>query len=104
MIATSARIPLGILVDLPGPKIRVGKVSPEPMIMRNGSELTLTSRLVVGNPRLVSLSHPPVLRELNKGDSVFLADGTTRLTVEYVKSGEAICHVTRGSSSRPAYC
>lgn len=98
MIATSARIPLGVLVDLPGPKIRVGNVSPEPIILRNGSELTLTGRGVVGNPRLVSLSHPSVVRELNKGDSVFLADGTMRLTVEYVKRGEAICRVTRGGA------
>jgi len=89
---------MGILVDLPGPKIRVGKVSPEPIILRNGSQLTLTRRRVVGNPRLVSLSHPSVLRKLNKGDSVFLADGTMRLTVEHMGSDGAVCRVIRGGA------
>jgi pyruvate kinase len=98
MIATGSGIPIGILVDLPGPKIRVGKVSPEPIILRNGSQLTLTRRRVVGNPRLVSLSHPSVLRRLNKGDSVFLADGAMRLTVDHVRSDGAVCRVIRGGA------
>lgn len=55
MIATGSGIRIGILVDLPGPKIRVGKVSPDPIILRNGSQLTLTRRRVLGNPRLLSL-------------------------------------------------
>ena len=97
-IATGSGIPIGILVDLPGPKIRVGKVSPEPIILRNGSQLTLTRRRVVGNPRLVSLSHPSILRRLNKGDSVFLADGTMKLTVEHVRSDGAVCRVNRGGA------
>jgi len=59
------------LVDLPGPKIRVGKVSPEPVVLRKGSELTLTARRLVGNPGLVSITDSSVLRELSRGDSVF---------------------------------
>jgi pyruvate kinase len=94
--ATGAGIPLGVLVDLPGPKIRVGKVSPEPVVLRKGSELTLTARRLVGNPGLVSITDSSVLRELSRGDSVFLADGTVRLTVEQTRTGEAVCRVVRG--------
>ena len=95
-ISSKAGIPIGVLADLPGPRIRVGKVSPEPMDLHDGSYLTLTSRRVLGNPGLVSITHPSVLRELSKGDPVFLADGTIRLTVERVARGEAVCRVTRG--------
>jgi len=94
--STSCGVPLGALVDLPGPKIRVGKVSPEPVVLRKGSELTLTARRLVGNPRLVSITDPSVLKELSRGDSVFLADGTIRLTVEHARTSEAVCRVTRG--------
>ena len=94
--STSGGVPLGVLVDLPGPKIRVGKVSPEPVVLRKGSELTLTARRLIGNSRLVSITDPSVLRELSRGDSVFLADGTIRLTVEHARTGEAVCRVTRG--------
>jgi pyruvate kinase len=97
-VSSKAGIPIGILADLPGPRIRVGKVSPEPMDLHDGSNLTLTSRRVVGNPKLVSITHPSILRELDKGDPVFLADGTIRLTVERVARGEALCRVTRGGS------
>ena len=49
-VSSKAGIPIGVLADLPGPRIRVGKVSPEPMDLHDGSYLTLTSRRVLGNP------------------------------------------------------
>jgi pyruvate kinase len=97
-VSSRAQLPVGVLVDLPGPRIRVGRVSPEPIDLEDGSYLTLTARHIVGNPRLVSISHPSVLRDLHKGDSVFLADGTIRLTVENVTRGEAGCRVARGGA------
>jgi len=97
-VAAKARVPIGVLVDLPGPRIRVGKVSPEPIILREGSNLTLTARHVIGNPTLVSISHPSVLRELGKGDSVFLEDGTIKLNVERATNREAVCRVIRGGT------
>ena len=96
--ATTTRIPVGVLVDLPGPKIRVGEVSPEPTILREGSQLTLTARRVVGNSRLLSISHPSVLRELSAGDSVSLEDGTIELAVQHALGDEAVCRVTRGGA------
>jgi pyruvate kinase len=95
-ISNKAGLPVGVLVDLPGPRIRVGRVSPEPMDLHDCTSITLTSRRVIGNPKLISITHPSVLRELDKGDPVFLADGTIRLTVERVAHGEAVCRVTRG--------
>ena len=95
-ISNKAGLPVGVLVDLPGPRIRVGRVSPEPMDLHDCTSITLTSRRVIGNPKLISITHPSALRELDKGDPVFLADGTIRLTVERVAHGEAVCRVTRG--------
>jgi len=95
-VSRRAGLPIGVLVDLPGPRIRVGRVSPEPIDLQDGAYLTLTARWVMGNSRLVSITHPSVLREVGKGDLVFLADGTIRLMVEHVAHGEAVCRVTRG--------
>ena len=95
-VSRRARVPIGVLVDLPGPRIRVGRVFPEPMDLRDGSSLILTARHIMGNSGLVPVTHPSVLGELDEGDVVFLADGTIRLTVEHVTHGEAICRVTRG--------
>ena len=86
------------MVDLPGPKIRVGEVWPEPTILREGSRLVLTGRSVVGNSKLLSISHPSVLRELSQGDQVSLEDGTIELAIEHATSGEAVCRVIRGGT------
>jgi len=46
----------------------------------------------------VSISHPSVLRELGKGDSVFLQDGIIKLNVERATNREAVCRVIRGGT------
>jgi pyruvate kinase len=89
-------IPVGILVDLPGPKIRVGKVFPEPIALREGNYLTLTKRHLTGNRSIVSISHPKILKELKRGDSVILEDGTVRLKVDEIRNGDAVCRIVRG--------
>ena len=91
-----SRTPIGILVDLPGPKIRVGKVLPEPVILREGSILRLTGRHLTGNQNLVSVSHPTILKQLKPKDSVYLEDGTVRLVVNEVREGDVICRVVMG--------
>jgi pyruvate kinase len=97
-VAKELKTPIGILLDLPGPKIRVGKIFPEPIELREESQLILTARRIVGNERMVTISHPSVLASLNKGDHVFLEDGTVRLVVHEARKGQVICRVTRGGN------
>lgn len=95
-ISQQLKIPIGILADLPGPKIRVGRVSPEPARLREGSKITLTGRHVVGNQRTISVNPARVLKDLEVGDAVFLSDGTIRLRVQSTRRGDAVCRVVRG--------
>jgi len=97
-VARRKKAAIGILADLPGPKIRVGKIEPEPVELKSGSNLILTARRLVGNQRIVSLSHPSILRHLRKGDRVFLEDGTVRLEVLYSKGDEAVTKIITGGS------
>lgn len=94
--ARKKKAAIGILADLPGPKIRVGRISPEPVELKSGSQLILTARRLVGNQQIVSLSHPSIFRHLRKGDRVFLEDGTVRLEVLYVNGYEAACRIITG--------
>ncbi len=95
-VARKKKVAIGILADLPGPKIRVGKISPEPVDLQPGSQLTLTARRLIGNQRIVSLSHPSILKHLKKGDRVFLEDGIVRLEVMYAERDEAVCKIITG--------
>ena len=90
------RTPVGILVDLPGPKIRVGRVQPDPTLLREGSLLTLTGRHLTGNQNAVSISHPTIMKQIKPGDPVYLEDGTVRLRVVELKDGDLVCRVVIG--------
>jgi pyruvate kinase len=52
--ATGRRV--AIMADLPGPKMRLGKIEPEPILLRPGESFTLTSDDVVGTPQRVAMS------------------------------------------------
>lgn len=94
--AQQLKIPIGILADLPGPKIRVGKMFPEPVRLKVGAQIIITGRRIVGNQKIISVNPAKVLRGLEKGDSIFLADGTIQLVVQRPRHGDAICRVVRG--------
>src|SRR5690349_1427670 len=47
---------VAIMADLPGPKMRLGKISPEPILLKPGDVFTLTSENIVGDARRVSMS------------------------------------------------
>jgi pyruvate kinase len=95
-VAREKRAAIGILADLPGPKIRVGRIFPEPVELKSGAQLILTARRLTGNQRIVSLSHPSILKQLKKGDRVFLEDGAVRLEVISCREDEATCKIING--------
>ena len=65
-VARELKTPIGILFDIPGPKIRVGRISPEPLRLKEGNQVILTGRRAEGNRRIIPISHPKVLRVLKK--------------------------------------
>ena len=95
-VARQMQTAVGILADLPGPKVRVGRISPEPVDLKEGSDIILTARRLVGNERIVSVSHPSILKHLARGDRVFLEDGTVMLEVVKAIKGEALCRIVSG--------
>lgn len=98
-VARELNSPVGVMFDLPGPKIRVGHLSPEPVSLKEGSQVILTGRRITGNQNVIPVSHPTAVRALKKGDLVFLADGTIRLFVKDARSvNEVLCRVVRGGS------
>ena len=91
---------VAILADLPGPKIRVGKLAQEPVELIRGEEIALTSEQVLGDARRISVSYAGLSQAVRHGDAVFLNDGFIRLKVEQVGGGEVRCRVVVGGSLR----
>ena len=97
-VARDLKSPVGVLFDLPGPKIRVGRLNPDPVTLKQGNLVILTGRRKMGSQEILPISHPTVLRTLRKGDPVSLSDGTIRLTVQDTRTSDIVCRVTRGGN------
>jgi pyruvate kinase len=96
--ATGNRI--AIMADLPGPKMRVGKIEPEPIQLRPGEDFALTTEDIVGNARRVSMSFPRLPQVVKPGDRLFLNDGLVQLIVERVAGQDVHCKVAVGGELR----
>ena len=96
--ATGRRV--AIMADLPGPKMRVGQIEPEPIQLLPGESFTLTSEDVVGNPQRVSMSFARLPRVVKPGDRLFLNDGLVQLVVERVAGNDVRCAVAVGGELR----
>jgi pyruvate kinase len=98
-VSQKAGRPLAILVDLAGPKIRLGEVA-------GGSvhcELDDEFHFVDGEPQAAnefSVTYEPLLRELTVGDTAMLADGSVAMRVEELARGRARLRVTQAGIVR----
>src|SRR6476660_9029963 len=64
--ATGRRV--AIMADLPGPKMRLGKISPEPIHLVPGDRFTLTTDDIIGDSHRVSMSFDPLPRVVKSGN------------------------------------
>ncbi|MBF2029563.1 MAG: pyruvate kinase [Oscillatoriales cyanobacterium C42_A2020_001] len=96
-LADEMDLPLALLQDLQGPKIRVGQI-PEPGIqLIEGEYLTLVPlEIFDGHPGTIGIDYPYVAEEAEPGTQVLLADGLMELTVEDVQGKAVLCRVVEG--------
>ncbi len=82
-LEVSHKRPVGILVDLQGPKLRVGMFGGDGAVMlENGARFVMDSDPAPGTVKRVQLPHPEILGSLEKGHTLILDDGKLRLVVE----------------------
>lgn len=76
--------PVGILQDLQGPKIRLGKFETGSVIVNKGDRFTLTSREVIGNQWCSCVTYDLLAEEVPVGATILLDDGRVEMRVEEV--------------------
>jgi pyruvate kinase len=95
--ATELDLPLMLLQDLQGPKIRVGELPAEGMRLVPGMALVLLPIAdYTGQPYTVGIDYPYVAEEAEPGTQVLLDDGLLELRVEKVIGSEVHCQVIEG--------
>ena len=96
--ATGRRVT--IMADLPGPKMRLGKIEPEPIHLHPDESFTLTTEEIVGTQQRVSMSFQRLPKVVKPGDRLFLNDGLVQLVVERVAGSDVHCRVAVGGELR----
>jgi pyruvate kinase len=88
--------PVGILADLQGPKIRIGKFESGSIQLAADSAFVLDARCGMGNAGRVGLDYTDLPRDVGAGDVLLLDDGRIKLGVERVHGSEIHCRVKVG--------
>ena len=91
---------VAILGDLPGPKMRIGKLSTKVVKLRAGDILTLTTEKIVGDNRRVSVTFDRLPQVVKPGDTIFLNDGFIQLEVIKTETKDVPCRVRTGGELR----
>jgi pyruvate kinase len=95
-VESSYNRPIGILVDLQGPKLRLGTFTGGFAQLANGESFVLDSDPAPGDAKRVYLPHPEILRALKAGDTLLIDDGKLRLVAEDTAGNRAVTRVVVG--------
>ena len=97
-IAARVGRPVGILVDLQGPKIRVGKFEEGKIVLENGDNFILDAKCEMGNQERVGLDYKNLPNDLSAGNILLLDDGRIVLEVLRVVGQEIHTTVRHGGA------
>jgi pyruvate kinase len=87
---------VGILADLQGPKIRLGRFREGRTVWATGEEVRITVDDVDGTHDRVSTTYKELAQDAKAGDRLLVDDGKVGLTVTRVDGNDVVCRVTEG--------
>ena len=94
-------IPLAILIDLQGPKIRIGElVKPEIELLEN-DVLEITTEDIAGNENIISTSYKSLPQDAEVGNLILIDDGLIELKIIEKKKNSVVCLIESGGILRP---
>jgi pyruvate kinase len=97
-IAVKLGRPVGVLCDLQGPKIRLGKFENDKIQLAAGDKFILDANCKLGNQERVGLDYKTLPKEVERGAVLLLDDGRIVMTVDAVKGTEIHCMVNVGGA------
>jgi len=91
---------VAIMGDLPGPKMRIGRLAEEPIKLKRGQDFILQTDEIEGDQGRVSLSFKKLPQVVKPGDRIYLNDGFILLEVIKIVGQEVHCKVEVGDELR----
>src|SRR6185436_10572306 len=95
-VAAELDRPLGIMLDLSGPKIRTGKLKGGEALLEDGAETRITAEQIEGDASRFSASYAALAGEVRPGDRILLSDGEIELRALSTTGTDVIAQVVHG--------
>ncbi len=89
-------LPIAIMLDTKGPEYRIRTFENKKVQLKDGDTFTLTTRDVVGNESIVSVSYDRLMEDLSVGDRVLINNGLVIMEVRALTATDAVCDVIVG--------
>jgi pyruvate kinase len=89
---------VGVLADLQGPKIRLGRFAAGPVEWRTGDLVRVTVEDVAGTHDRVSTTYAGLAADAREGDALLIDDGKVTLMVRKVEDSDVVCEVVEGGT------
>ncbi len=100
-LCVSKSLPIPILIDLQGPKIRIGELESPEILLEKGQHIELTTEKVIGTASRVSTSYSLLAVDAEIGDKVLIDDGLIHLKVISKQKNSVMCEVLEGGKLKP---
>lgn len=93
--------PLAILVDLQGPKIRIGELDQSEIILYANDQIEITIDEIKGNSKIVSSSYKKLIEDALVGERILIDDGLIKLKIIEKKITSLVCKIEEGGILKP---
>jgi len=88
-----------VMQDLRGPKIRLGVLNKDPVMLKTGAVVKLFAGQKSDAPDMLPVTYPRLAQEVKKGDHILLGDGEIELRVLGIDAGKLLCKVAVGGET-----
>jgi len=96
-ISKKHELPIAIMADLQGPKIRLGEIENNKITIHSGNEIILTSTEVLGTAERLHVTYPELTQDIDCNHRILLDDGKIELQcMERIDQDELRCKIIYG--------
>ncbi len=100
-VCTKSSLPIPILIDLQGPKIRIGELSQSTIEIFSGNTIEITTENIKGTEKIISTSYKNLPQDARIGDVILIDDGLIKLEITDKTENSVICRIINGGILKP---
>lgn len=100
-VCEARKLPIPIIQDLQGPKIRIGKLKKDKIKIKSGESIEITIDEVEGDDKIISASYQSLVQDAQIGEIILIDDGLIKLEISEKRERSLICKIIEGGKLKP---